>query len=303
MRILVTGASGFLGRNLLLSFPKHYQIYATYLNSVDFPTFLREHQLGQVTALRIDLAQPNSGKMVAKHCCDFDCCVFLAANGDPAVSVTNPALDLSSNTLSMLSLLESVSVQRFLFFSSGAVYDGLKGPVDPSSVLHPLLPYAISKLTSETYVRFFEKLGKIQESVCIRFFGAYGPFEPNRKIYTKLVRQFAIQKNPHFILRGDGKNLIDAMHVSDMVRAVHSIIHKTTPSLVLDLYSSSPKPLINLVEEAASIFGLKAEIEQVGDVPEYIEFYSQDKTIENIFGFTPQVSLRDGLLKMYEYLL
>src|SRR5690348_12148118 len=153
MRLLVTGASGFLGRNLLQAVPAEWQVLAIYNRSTDFVAFLERHGLQGVRPLRVDLTKDGAGLLLAAESPSFDCCVFLAANGDPAVSVSDPQFDLRANTATLLELLQHVQVQRFVYVSSGAVYDGLKGSVSPQSVVRPSLPYAISKLASEHYVQ------------------------------------------------------------------------------------------------------------------------------------------------------
>ena len=60
--------------------------------------------------------------------------------------------------------------------------------VGPDTVLRPTLPYAISKQACENYVRHFRESGRLGSYVIARFFGAFGPYEPERKIYTRLVR-------------------------------------------------------------------------------------------------------------------
>ena len=73
--------------------------------------------------------------------------------------------------------------------SSGAVYDGLRGAVSPATPVSPRLPYAISKLASEQYLRFFaEHRGTVDSYVNVRFFGAYGPYEAARKITTQWLQ-------------------------------------------------------------------------------------------------------------------
>ena len=87
---------------------------------------------------------------MARQAESFDLCVYLAANGDPAVSSREPSFDLVSNTLTLLRLLERVSIGRMIYFSSGAVYDGLSGPVTPRTPVHPSLPYSVSNLAQRT---------------------------------------------------------------------------------------------------------------------------------------------------------
>lgn len=301
MRILVTGASGFIGKNLLLALPQHWQVVAQYCHSTTFPKFLTGAHLSNAVPVQVDLSTEEGAEQVAGLSSTFDCCVFLAANGDPAVSATQPAFDLTSNTLTLVKLLEKVRLGKLIYFSSGAVYDGLSGPVTPSSVLAPRLPYAISKLASESYLKHFRHQGRLQHSVAVRFFGAYGPYEPQRKVYSRLVRQFGISRDSRFTIRGDGKNLIDAMHVSDAVRAILILIERAAGEVTLDLYSGRPLSLTQLVEQAAGVFGLKADIRYEGHVPEYIEFRSVDRTQE-AYGFAPSVDLQTGLRDLLTHL-
>jgi UDP-glucose 4-epimerase len=301
MRILVTGASGFIGKNLLLALPRDWQVAAQYCHSTTFSRFLTEASLSNAVPMGVDLATDEGAEQVAAFSSTFDCCVFLAANGDPAVSAARPAFDLTSNALTLVKLLEKVRFGKLIYFSSGAVYDGLSGPVTPSSVLAPRLPYAISKLASESYLKHFRYHGRLQHSVAVRFFGAYGPHEPPRKIYSRLVRQFGMTRDPHFTIRGDGSNLIDAMHVSDAVRAILLLVEKAEGGVTLDLYSGQPLSLTQLVEQAAAVFGLKADIAYEGHVPEYIEFHSVDRT-QMAYGFAPKVDLQTGLRDLLVHL-
>lgn len=302
MKLLVTGASGFIGKNFLLSVPTDWEVKAVYNSSVDFQGFLEANALHHVQPVRIDLAAGNDPGAIRALGTHFDLCVFLAANGDPAFSTEHPATDLASNAMSVVRLLEDLAVGRFIFFSSGAVYDGLRGAVSPSSHPVPTLPYAISKLAAEQYLRFFQRRGQIAELTLVRFFGAYGPHEPPRKIYTRLVKRFAVDRNPRFVIKGDGNNFIDAMHVSDAVRAIRLLLAKSSSTDTVDLYHGRPLTLTALVQEAAKTFAITPDILYEGRVPEYIEFLSCDRTMKEEFGFEPVVTLQEGLTGLHQHL-
>lgn len=302
MKILVTGASGFIGKNVLLAMPESWQVVATYWQATHFPDFVSRHQLKQVTPLRVDLSSAPEIDRLAEITREFDCCVYLAANGDPAVSVNKPAFDLVSNTLTLVNLLEKIRFGTFIYFSSGAVYDGLKGPVSPRIAVNPQLPYAISNLASESYLRHFHARDRIQRVFTVRFFGAYGPYEPPRKIYSKLVKRFGCERNPQFTIRGNGQNRIDAMYVDDAIRAIVLLIESQDSSATCDLYSGQALTLTQLVEQAARVFQIEAEITYEGTVPEYIEFYATDRYLLEHYGFTPSIPLREGLKRLYHFL-
>ena len=295
MKLLVTGASGFVGRNLLLALPKDWQVVATWHRDARFPQWLRDRGLGHVTPLQLDLADAGAVDLLDERMKSYDACVYLAANGDPAYSDHAPREDLRANAQSMVNVVTACRFGHLLFFSSGAVYDGLRGGVTPAAALRPTLPYAISKWASERYAMHAQKKGRIGIASIARFFGAYGPYEAERKIYGRLVRQFAIERSPKYTLRGDGRNLIDAMYVDDTVRGIRLILERPGETATFDFYSGRPVTLKDLVTRAARRFGLEAQIEFVGEVPEYIEFHSTDRTMETQFSFTPSIDLDEGL--------
>ncbi len=301
MKVLVTGASGFIGKNILLALPADWNITATYYRDKSFSDFLVKQNLTHVKPLQVDLTDGAALSSLGNH--SYDACVYLAANGDPAYSDHAPMEDLQSNAVALLNVVTTWSFGHFIFFSSGAVYDGLQGPVNPESQLRPVLPYAISKWTSERYIMYALEKKNIKDASILRFFGAYGSYEPARKIYNRLIRQFAFEKNPHFLIRGDGNNLIDAMYIEDTVRAVQMLLKQGKKTQVMDLCSGAPFTLKNLVTQAAKEFGLEVEIDYEGEVPEAIEFRSNDQTMEREFGFKPRVTLSEGLQRFHQWLV
>jgi len=152
MRLLVTGASGFLGRNVLTQAPRDWDIVAVYHDALDFPEFVAHQGLRHVRAIRCDLTNASdvsSLRATTETSGPVDAALYLAANGDPAASARDPLRDLHLNTVALLTFLEHCPVPRLVYLSSGAVYDGLSGIVTPASRVEPRLPYSISKLASE----------------------------------------------------------------------------------------------------------------------------------------------------------
>ena len=303
MKLLVTGASGFIGRNLLAASPRDWAVTAVYNRDASFPDFIAAEGLAHVKPLRLDMADAGAVAALDEKQKSHEACVYLAANGDPAYSDHAPADDLRANAQAIVNLVNACRFGHLLFFSSGAVYDGLQGDVGPASALRPTLPYAISKWASERYVMHAQKKGRIGTASVARFFGAYGPYEAERKIYGRLVRQFAFARSPKFTVRGDGRNLIDAMYVDDTVRGIRAILdRRPAQTATFDFYSGRPLSLKDLVTEAAATFGLQAEIEYAGEVPEYIEFRSTDRTMETQFGFRPAIELKEGLARFRDWM-
>jgi len=303
MNVLVTGASGFIGRNVLLRAPRGWQVTAVYHSTQGLDDFIRRHALTNVHAIRCDLTNAASVAELARGRDSFEACLHLAANGDPAKSADRPAWDLTLNTLGLVTLLEHVRVGHFVYVSSGAVYDGLEGPVTPQTAVAPLLPYAISKLASEHYLRAFARRTKTVGSyINVRFFGAYGPYEPPRKITTKWMRAI-MGGQREFTLRGNGQNLIDFMYVDDAVDGFLKLTASAGFSGTVDFASGSPTSVNTVVETMARVLDVKVTIRHEGHTEEYIQFHTVDKTMREKCGVAPTISFEDGVRKLHDHLI
>jgi nucleoside-diphosphate-sugar epimerase len=301
MRVLVTGASGFIGRNVLLRAPRDWQILAVCHRS-DLDAFVRQHQLANVRVVRCDLTDAAAVRDVAKGHGAFDACLYLAANGDPALSADRPAWDLRLNTLALVTCLEQIRFGHVVYVSSGAVYDGLTGAVTPAAPVAPRLPYAISKLASEQYLRAFaERKKTVGSFVNVRFFGAYGPYEAPRKITTRWI-QGLLSGQREFVVRGNGENLIDFMYVDDAADGFLALTSRAGYSGTLDFASGAPVSVNAVVQTMARVLGAAVTIRHEGHTEEYIQFRSADTTMRDRFGVVPSVTFEDGVRRLHDFL-
>lgn len=301
MRVIVTGASGFLGRNVLLRAPRDWEIVATYWQRPDLATFVTAHKLAHVHPVRCNLLDPASVDTLLDEAGDADAVLYLAANGDPGASAAQPRWDLDSNAAALVTLLERASIGHLVFVSSGAVYDGLRGEVTPATPVSPRLPYAISKLAAEQYVRFFaERRRTVGSYVNVRFFGAYGPHEPPRKITTRWLA--AVGAGREFVVRGDGRNLVDFMYVDDAADGFLALLEARGERLTVDFASGSPRTVAELVADMARAIGRGPAVRHEGETAEYIEFRSADRTLRDRFGIAPATPFDEGFRRLARFL-
>ena len=303
MNVVVTGASGFIGHNVLLRAPRDWRIFAVYNSTSGLDGFIRDQGLTNVTAVKCDLMNADQVAALAKTIgAKPDAMLYLAANGDPAASSLRPRWDLESNTVAFVNTLEHCPADHVVYVSSGAVYDGLHGEVTPATPVFPKLPYAISKLASEQYLQFFcERRGSVSSYVNVRFFGAYGPYEAPRKITTKWLQALA-RGERQFVIRGDGRNLIDFMYVDDAVDGFLALVKARGARLTIDFASGTPVSVNDIVATMASNLGVEVSVRHEGSVAEYIEFRSADRTMRERFGVSPTVSFADGLNRLSAFL-
>jgi UDP-glucose 4-epimerase len=301
MRVIVTGASGFIGRNVLLRAPRDWEILAVFNRTPGLDVFVADHRLSHVRPVQCDLTDAAAVRALAAQAGPVDAALYLAANGDPAASAERPRWDLESNTLALVTFLERCPVGHLVYLSSGAVYDGIAGAVSPSTMVTPRLPYAISKLASEHYVRFFSERRHAPASYFnVRFFGAYGPYEPPRKITTRWLLALAAGQR-EFVLRGNGENLVDFMYVDDAVDGMLRLVQATGTSATVDFASGAPVTVNAVVEAMARTLGVEATIRHQGETEEYIRFHSVDHAMRDRFGVAPSISFEAGLRRLADF--
>jgi nucleoside-diphosphate-sugar epimerase len=299
MRLIVTGASGFIGHNVLLRAPRDWDIVAVYHRTPGLEAFVAAEGLAHVRLVRCDLLDAGDVQALARAVGGrADAMLYLAANGDPAASAERPRFDLESNTLALITCLEHCPADHVVYVSSGAVYDGLVGPVSPATPVSPRLPYAIAKLASEQYVRFFTGHRKsVASAISVRFFGAYGPYEAPRKITTRWLQAMTAGQR-EFTVRGDGENLIDFMYVDDAVDGFLALVKAAGTSTIVDFASGAPVTVNQVVRTMAGTLGVDVTVRHEGRVPEYIQFQSVDSSMADRFGIVPSVSFEDGLRRL-----
>jgi len=306
VKVVVTGASGFIGKNLLLGAPKVWEIFALYNTDISFPEFVKKNDLVNVIPIKCNLLNLSEVEtMVRRIGTDIDLCIYLASVVKIRETVNDPLIDVDVAIRGLLNFLERFLIGRIVYMSSGAVYDGLAGPVSPNSMVSPTLPYAISKLTSELFIKYYQyRRHKISEFIILRFFGAFGPYEPSFKIFTKLVKTFGIERRKDFTVIGNGNNLIDAMYIEDVIRGIIEVSDSDSlKNTTVDFASHNPITINDLVKRAADFFGVEnPKITHLGNVPEYITFYSVDETLRKEIGFSPVIKLEEGLEYLYNFL-
>jgi UDP-glucose 4-epimerase len=273
MRILVTGAAGFIGSTTasLLIDQGHdvtgldNLISGRRENCPDGATFI-EGDCGDTELIR------SLGI--------FDACVHFAARIEPADSMKSPEVFFSNNVASSFRLLEALvqtGVQRFVFSSSCAVYgDQIAMPIDEERETRPHSPYGQSKLMVEQGLGWLVARGRLR-AASLRYFNAAGatlahPERHNPEIHLiPITLDAALGRRDHLDVFGDdyptpdGTCVRDYIHVSDLADA-HSLAIDALEShtgLTLNLGTGIGSSNREVIDEVKTVTGRDFDVRYV----------------------------------------
>ena len=340
MNILVTGSAGFIGANLVKRLFKEMTegtiIGLDNLNNY-YDVSLKEYRLRELETLNSQLSTINyqfiKGSIADKDLINklftdyqFDIVVNLAAQAGVRYSIENPDAYIESNILGFYNILEACRhhpVEHLVYASSSSVYGGNKKvpfSVD-DRVDNPVSLYAATKKSNELFAHCYSKLYDIP-STGLRFFTVYGPAgRPDMAYFgftNKLLKGETIQ------IFNYGNCRRDFTYVDDIVEGIVRVMKKAPekktgedglpipPYKVYNIGGGQPENLLDFVqtlqEELVRAEVLRKDYDfeahkqlvpmQPGDVP---TTYADATALERDFGFTPKITLREGLRKFAEW--
>lgn len=328
MRILITGAAGFIGFHLAQRFitDGHEVAGIDNLNDYYSPQ-LKKDRLAILKALpafsfyESDLADDNAiNKIFAAYKPSH--VVNLAAQAGVRYSLINPKSYIQANMVGFANILEACrhnKVEHLVFASSSSVY-GLNSKMPFSTkdpVNHPVSLYAASKKSNELMAHSYSHLYNIP-CTGLRFFTVYGPWgRPDMALFSftkNIIEGKAID------LFNNGKMQRDFTYIDDIVNGVAECTYKTAtvnsawnsaipdpasssaPYRIYNIGNNSPVELETFVATIEKAIGIKAKINlmpmQPGDV--FATFANIDE-FEQLTGFKPSTSLEYGIVKFVEW--
>lgn len=293
MRILVTGAAGFIGSNTV----KFLERKSNRVLAIDdFSTGKSENLKGfRGQILPCDVTDY---ALMQKAFYDFqpEAVLHLAAQSAISTSFSNPLLDLTTNvvgTLVLLDLSESCGVKRFVFASTSAVYSEKKSlwRVEENWRCEPTTPYGISKLACEQYIRLLFKNHAI-----LRYGNVYGqgqiPIGKNQ-VVAKAFAHFV--RGEPFQITGSGKQKRDFIHVKDIAFANLAALTSDAAGTfnVATGKSRSVNQVLGEIERIYEVVGYRWEHTQDEDSRGDVGINSEK--FQRTFGWVPGISLESGL--------
>jgi UDP-glucose 4-epimerase len=292
-RALVTGANGFIGRNLVA----HLIAAGWTVLAVDKVPC---EGLG-TESLTLDVVTPGA---LAPHLDDRTVLFHLAASADIRTSVVDPRIDFTNNVRGLFETLESARERgsRVVFASTASVFNAANDlPWTETGLPRPMSPYAAGKLAGEAYCYAYHRCYGVDVRVA-RMFNVYGIGMVRFAIHD-LIRK--IQANPvRLEILGDGNQVRDFLYVEDAARGLCTIATDGTAGEDYNLASGVPVRLLDLARTIATLMGHPSIMlaptgrSFPGDTPKW---YADISKIRRI-GWTPRVPLEEGLCRTIEWL-
>ena len=332
--ILVTGAAGFIGSNLVKKLFKEnleYKVIGIDNMNDYYDVRLKEQRLNELleyanfTFIKGNIADKGLINDVFDNY-QPQIVVNLAAQAGVRYSITNPDAYIESNLIGFYNILEACrhhEVEHLVYASSSSVYgSNKKVPYSTDDkVDNPVSLYAATKKSNELMAHAYSKLYNIP-STGLRFFTVYGPAGRPDMAYFGFTNKLVKGEKIQIFNYGNCKR--DFTYVDDIVEGVYRVMMKAPekqvgedglpipPYNVYNIGNNSPENLLDFVtilqEELIRAGVLPKEYDfeahkelvpmQPGDVP---TTYADTSALEEDFGFKPSTSLREGLRKFAEW--
>ena len=333
--ILVTGSPGFIGANLVLRLLK--EMSAGTVISFDsmndyYDPKLKEYRLSLIEEFA--KASPVEhifikGNLADKKLIDEvfkkykpSVVVNLAAQAGVRYSIEHPDVYIESNIIGFFNILEacrSNPVEHLVYASSSSVYGGNKKvPFSvEDKVDNPVSLYAATKKSNELLAHSYSKLYNIP-STGLRFFTVYGPAGRPDMFYFSATQKLAAGRTIQIFNYGNCKR--DFTYVDDIVEGVYRVMQGAPekengedglpippyavynigggqPENLLDYISTLQEELVN-TKVLPTDYDFEAHRELVGMQPGDVPItYADSKALEEDYGFTPKIGIREGLRK------
>ena len=338
--VLVTGAAGFIGANLVLELLRTVEsITVIGLDNVNdyYDVSIKEYRLTEIEkeaakhpASKWEFVKGNLGDKVLVDSLfekyGFAVVVNLAAQAGVRYSITNPDVYIESNIIGFYNILEACRnypVEHLVYASSSSVYGSNKKVpyATEDKVDNPVSLYAATKKSNELFAHAYSKLYNIP-STGLRFFTVYGPAGRPDMAYFGFTNKLREGKTIQIFNFGNCQR--DFTYVDDIVTGVKHVMCNAPekkngedglpipPYRVYNIGNNNPENLLDFVDI------LQQELISAGVLPADYDFdahkelvpmqpgdvpvtYADTSALERDFGFKPNTSLREGLRKFAKW--
>lgn len=281
MKILLTGATGFIGNRLVNSLSPGHDVTALARRLPEASAGSSVRWIEQDLALALDHSRLPDRVDAIIHLAQSR---FYRRFPEKAKDIFEVNI---ASTLGLLEYARRAGAERFILASSGGVYGYSDEKFVETDPVNPLDFYLSSKYTSElltaNYHSFFH-------TAVFRFFFVYGPGQENMLIPSLINK---VRRNELIRIQGDPGIRINPIHISDAVRVFEPALHLDSPDL-FNVSGDEAVTIRGLVEKIELAAGRDALVECVA-ATQNGDLVGDNSRMHSILGIKPMVSLSEGI--------
>ncbi len=303
MRVVVTGANGFVGRYVVRRLIGRHDVLA--VDSLRYgPWRFGEKELKQIVVDTSDLRERRQVEPLV-HGFEPDVIIHLAAIHFIPECEEHPEMAVSTNIGATVNLLLTCPPRcRFVYASTAAVYAPKEGAHrELNDPLGPMDVYGYTKLSGEDLVRYFAKKNKFH-AVIVRLFNVIGPGETNPHLIPDIITQ--LKKGVRTIRLGNVYPKRDYIYADDAAEGFVAAAMKPLPEreavTVVNLGAGKSYSVQEIVDRLSDIIGERIRIEtdptrvRAVDRPNLL---SDNSRMQRFFSWQPNVSLEEALNRIW----
>ncbi len=304
MRVLVTGAAGFIGSHLTEALLARGDDVYGFDNFNDYydPVVKRRNLAKAMTNDRFRLAEADlldeGAVRFAFEECDPDVVVHLAARAGVRPSLQDPNLYHRVNVIGSQHILDACrehEPSHLVFASSSSVYGGITDVPfrEDMDIARTVSPYAATKRMNELMAHVYHHIYGVNVTM-LRFFTVFGPRQrPDMAIHKFVARVERGEPIPFF---GDGATARDYTYIDDIIQGVVACVDRPFPFEIFNLGESRTTTLAEMVQLVETHTGKQAHIDhqplQPGDVT---ITYADISKAKELLGYAPTWTVSDGI--------
>ncbi|MBN2395332.1 MAG: NAD-dependent epimerase [Candidatus Atribacteria bacterium] len=327
MKVLVTGAAGFIGFHVvnalcqrgdevvgLDNINDYYDVNLKYARleeagikrkAIEDNVLINSEKYPAYRFVKLDIVQLDSLKQLFEVEA-FDSVIHLAAQAGVRYSIENPHAYVQSNLVGFVNILECCrhnQIKHLVYASSSSVYgNNKKVPFsEEDRVDYPISLYAATKKSNELMAHTYSHLYQLP-TTGLRFFTVFGPW--GRPDMAPMLFAGAIMKGEPIKVFNNGDMERDFTYIDDIVEGVERVL-KNIPNKdeehpfyrILNIGNSSPVKLMDFISEMEKVFGIEAKKEMQPMQPGDVKLtYAETKKMNSIVGYQPITNLKNGIM-------
>ena len=304
-RVLVTGGGGFIGSNLVRGL----------LDAGDEVRILDNFSTGNranLAGLDVEIVEGElrSYERVHNAVRGVELVYHLGALGSVPRSVQDPLTSSAVNvegTLNVLLAARDEGIRRVVFSSSSSVYGNAATlPLTEAMPPDPISPYGVAKLAAERYCVSFSRVYAGFETVVLRYFNVFGPYQSPFSQYAAVVPLFAtaIADGRPVTIFGDGEQSRDFTYVGNVVDAtIRAGGADGASGLIFNIAAGAPGSVNLLADTIGRILERPVQKEYRDPRPGDVRNSCADVALaERVLGYRPSVDLEEGLRRTIDHI-